>query len=85
MGEFSLHSLASSTGPLFTLCMCARGKVIGHVYLSSLLSVCRHQKWPVLQTKGVLLVLNTFKLCKTLKTCLVCAFFFARYTLQVLK
>ena len=56
--------------------VCARGnyKVIGRVRLSP-------QKTPVFQIQAVLLLLNTFKLCKT---CLVCASF-TRYSLQMLK
>ena len=41
-------------------------------------------KTPVLQIQAVMLVLNTFKLCKTLKTALS-VLLFARYTLQTLK
>ena len=39
---------------------------------------------PVLQIQAVMLVLNTFKLCKTLKTALS-VLIFARYTPQTLK
>ena len=49
------------------------------------LSVCLSvQKFPVLQIQAVLLVLNTFKLYKTLKTAFS-VLRFARYTLHMLK
>ena len=57
--------------------------MISCVRLSVCLSVVS-TKTPVLQIQAVLLVLNTFKLCKMLKTCLVYASF-ARHSLQMLK
>ena len=60
------------------------GKVIGRVHLS--LSDCLSvgAKMPVLQIQAILLVLNTFKLCKTL---IKIALFvlLLEYTLQVVK
>lgn len=74
---------------LIMLCACARGEVIGHVCLSSLLSVCRHFCLSVCKKNtsspdpGHPLVLNTFKLCKSLKTTL--SVLLARSTQQALK
>ena len=66
IGEECAKTLETNPG----LCMTHYNLLVGY----------QHNKMAVLQIQVVLLVLNTFKLCETLKNCLVSACL-ARYTL----
>ena len=77
---------------LVTLHICAKGKMIDHMFVcrhcpSVCLSVClsAQKKTSVLQIQVVLLVLNIFQTVQNVENCLVCASFLLDITLRTLK